>query len=232
MNSCKNTLCNLYALHGFLGLSTDWDAFDMINHPVKISHEELDFWKWGHHFASTIKKEGRKNILLGYSLGGRLAMHALLSAPTLWDAAIFVSAHPGLASEEERAARLKADIRWSERFLVDPWDILMRDWNANPVFGSHQFPFPREEKDFDRTKLSKQLLNWSLGNQDSLLPQLEKLSIPLLIVAGEQDKKFCAIADDFKVFSKVAIIPDAAHRVPWDQPDKFINQIKNFIKDI
>lgn len=158
-------------------------------------------------------------------------MHALLLSPEKWDAAILISAHPGLTSAEERTVRLEADLKWAERFLNDPWDQLMRDWNANPVFGGHPFPFSRDKGAFERKKLALQLTNWSLGNQEPLLPRLKQLDIPLLILAGEQDQKFCAIAEQFQSFAQVSIIPEASHRVPWDQPDKFINQIKNFIKE-
>lgn len=58
---------------------------------------------------------GRK-ILVGYSMGGRLALHALLEGG-LWDAAILISPHPGLESEEERAARRAGDAEWGSRAL-------------------------------------------------------------------------------------------------------------------
>lgn len=159
-------------------------------------------------------------------------MHALISNPTLWDGAIFISAHPGLSSEAEQAARQKNDQQWAERFLAEPWGKLMHDWNANPVFGERAFPFPREEKQFDRKKLAQQLVNWSLGKQEALLPQLRKSPTPMLILAGELDLKFRHLADQFREFAKVSIIPQAVHRVPWDQPKKFTEEIIKFMEDI
>lgn len=228
MNSPDDSPSNLFALHGFLGCPTDWKMFDIINHPIEIEHEELDLWAWSHAFNSRITRNTGKNILLGYSLGGRLAMHALLSKPSVWDAAILISAHPGLASSTERAARLKDDQLWKQRFLEDPWDLLICDWNNKAVFGGQPSPFSRLEAEVDRNKLSQQLTNWSLGNQEPLLNRLSKLSIPLLILAGELDTKFCAIAEQFKEFSTVSIIPDTAHRLPWEQPEKFVKEVKKF----
>lgn len=219
---------NIFALHGFLGSHQDWKMFDIITNPLEIEQETLDFWAWSHAFNTKNTKSNGKNILLGYSLGGRLAMHALLSNPSLWDAAIFISAHPGLTSPTERSARLKNDQRWAQRFLEDPWYILMRDWNNQAVFGGRLPPFPRIESEVDRIKLSRQLTNWSLGNQEPLLNRVSKLSMPLLILAGEHDTTFCSLAEQFEKFATVSIIPNAAHRVPWEQPEKFMSEVQKF----
>ncbi len=229
MNSNKT---DIHALHGFLGLHTDWNIFEFIDHSIKIENHELDFWAWANSFNSTVKKQNKMNILLGYSLGARLAMHAFIANPSLWDGAIFVSAHLGLSSDSERAARLQADRQWAERFLVDSWEKLMHDWNLNPVFGHQSFPFPRDEKHFDRKKLAQQLVNWSLGKQEPLLDRLRSLSTPILMIAGELDTKFSHQANQCRNFCKVSIIPQAAHRVPWDQPEKFNEQITKFIEEL
>lgn len=231
MNS-NNQKFHLFALHGFLGNPTDWQQFPMIDQRMKIEHEDLSFWAWTNQFNAGLPKKESKNIILGYSLGGRLAMHALLSNPDFWDAAIFISAHPGLINPQERALRLQSDQKWAERFLVDNWENLMRDWNANPVFGGRNQPFIKEERNFDRKKLALQLVNWSLGSQQPLLSNLKELRKPMLVLAGLQDTKFCLVADQFRDFAQVEIISESAHRVPWDQPIEFQNQINQFIEDI
>jgi 2-succinyl-6-hydroxy-2,4-cyclohexadiene-1-carboxylate synthase len=228
MNTPKDPPYQLFALHGFLGHSTDWKMFHEIHHPIEIMNENLDLWAWSHAFNKTITRSSSKNILLGYSLGGRLAMHALLSKPSLWDAAIFISAHPGLTASSERIVRQKHDQEWAQRFLTDSWSLLMHEWNTNAVFGGRPFPFSRTEKEFNREKLSQQLVNWSLGNQDPLFDRLKNLPIPMLFLAGELDSKFCGVAEQFKEIANVSIIPDAVHRLPWEQPEKFMQEVKKF----
>jgi 2-succinyl-6-hydroxy-2,4-cyclohexadiene-1-carboxylate synthase len=232
MSSHKKSDIRVHALHGFLGQPSDWAMFDFIDHTIELNHSELDFITWCQRYNDCrVSHAANKNILLGYSLGGRLAMHLLLSAPTLWDAAIFVSAHPGLDSDHARASRLLSDQKWAMRFLEDPWDELMCAWNENSVFGG--FPsLPRSERNYDRNILAQQLTLWSLGNQEFLLERLKELAMPTLYIVGEQDKAYLGIAEKFKEFSKVSIIPDAAHRVPWDQPEKFTTQINQFLMDI
>ncbi len=108
----------------------------------------------------------------------------------------------------------------------------MLDWNSNPVFGGHRFPFPRDEASFDREKLARQLENWSLGRQDCLINSLSSLSVPTLYLAGEEDAKACRIAREAHCFSQVDLIPNAAHRIPWDNPTAFSEKILKFIKEI
>ncbi|MGZ3633608.1 MAG: alpha/beta fold hydrolase [Parachlamydiaceae bacterium] len=223
---------NLYAFHGFLGSPTDWYQFAQVTHPIAIDHEELSLEAWAAHFSDNLRLSAGKNILLGYSLGGRLAMHVLLANPSFWNGAIFVSAHPGLSLIEERESRWKADVEWAQRFLNDPWDKVWTDWNANPIFSNESGSLLRGEFQFDRKKLSQQLKNWSLAHQRFLLPELQKLATPMLYIAGECDSKFCDVAKQFESIARVAIIPKAKHRVPWDQPEQFMHQINQFIEDI
>ncbi|MBA3602997.1 MAG: alpha/beta fold hydrolase [Parachlamydiaceae bacterium] len=232
MSSIKNSANKIHALHGFLGLPSDWTMFNFIDCPMQINHSELDFISWSQLCNSEVTLSSGKNILLGYSLGGRLAMHMLLSAPSLWDAAIFVSAHPGFDCDRDRASRVASDQKWAERFLDEPWDELMCAWNENAVFGGVPLSLRRNEKDYDRKILAQQLSRWSLGNQEYLLERLKKLSIPTLYIAGQQDKKFTALAEKFKDVGSVSIIPEAAHRVPWDQPEKFTAEINQFLMDL
>lgn len=159
-------------------------------------------------------------------------MHALIANPELWDAAIIISAHPGLLSQEERAARLKIDLDWSNRFLQDPWEPLMADWNGNAVFAGLPLTKSRREKDFKREQLADLLLNWSLGAQQPLYERLEKLSKPLLFLAGELDVKYSGIAKQCAHFAEISIVSGAAHRLPWDQPTTFLNKIHQFIGEL
>src|ERR1041385_1856831 len=117
---------------GFLGVDRDWDFMRDIETPERV--------------------------LLGYSMGGRLALQALIEGAN-FDRAVIVSA--GLNLEEgrdERRARVDA---WAKRFESDPWDDVMRDWNAQPVFGGHVLP--RFESDYDRHELARQLRENSPG---------------------------------------------------------------------
>jgi len=215
------------ALHGFLGLPADWDFFPVNAVPLG---KAKPFWKWAEQFNKTNKDKPR--ILMGYSLGGRLALHALVASPQQWDAAIIISAHPGLDSQQDKTRRLEKSLAWAARFETDPWDDLMRDWEAQDVFVGNTFRFNRKESDYDRHQLADMLRVWSLGRQENLVSQVQKLPCPILWIAGQNDPTYAGIVSTLSLVdpkSKVWIVPSAGHRVPWEQPDAFKNEVNLFL---
>lgn len=196
----------LTALHGFLGLGSDWDflsdaGFDVVTPPL-----------------DAIPSSG--DVLLGYSMGGRLALHALLGGAH-YERAIFVST--GLGLEHGREERAAADERWAQRFERDDWASLMRDWNAQPVFGGHAVA--RDERDYDRAALARALREWSPGVLPPVAARLHELTIPTLWIAGARDAKYVAEAERGAALAasgERVIIDGAGHRVPWEAPEAFI----------
>lgn len=225
---------HLFAIHGFLGLPSDWSgilptnslhAIDLFQGPV------IKFHEWADKFNLSITT--KKNLLIGYSMGGRLALHALLQNPSLWSGAIIISAHPGLKDSEDHEKRIVNDLKWSKRFQNEPWETLLKDWNAQEVF--HGMPtFERKETQYSRKSLAEALEEWSLGKQENLKEDIEKLNLPILWIAGERDKKYVCIAESMQFChpkSQTWIAPDCAHRVPWESPSLFLEQVKQFSKD-
>jgi 2-succinyl-6-hydroxy-2,4-cyclohexadiene-1-carboxylate synthase len=227
----------MYALHGFLGLPSDWDNIKTM---LGVSLQTPDLFAisdssnglecWGQAFNKYVAKEpAQKRILLGYSLGGRLSLHALLDEPELWTGAIIISANTGISYNDEKAARLKNDTHWSQRFLNDEWEALIKDWNSQNAFSGQAPAFTRKEANYQRAHLAKALVHWSLAQQNDLQNSLLKLSMPILWIAGEKDIKFVEIAQrisaEHSQFS-CWIAPGAGHRVPWEASQLFVEKIK------
>ena len=165
--------------------------------------------------------ETPRNVILGYSMGGRLALQALIEGAS-FDRAVIVSA--GLNLEEGREERRTRDEAWARRFESDPWDDVMRDWNAQPVFGGHALQ--RDERDYDRRELARQLRENSPGVLPPLAPRLREIEIPLLWIAGEHDRAYVEIAKravSLLPNAELWICPNAGHRVPWEQPALFLD---------
>ena len=199
----------LYSLHGFLGRPDDFPGrgVDLFAEPI------LPFWKWAENFNKNILK---KSTLLGYSMGGRLALHALIQNPALWESATIISAFPG------QAETLSYDPYWENRFLNDPWDDLMRDWNAQPVF-KHDPPVIRCESDYSRKKLAQALKTWSHANQEDLRSRIEALPMPIHWIVGEKDIKYTALASQLKFVhqdSRLTILKDTGHRISLSHSKK------------
>jgi 2-succinyl-6-hydroxy-2,4-cyclohexadiene-1-carboxylate synthase len=187
------------ALPGFLGLQSDWD-----------------FLPWPHDGE-------RGEILLGYSMGGRLALRLL--EQQRFEKAIIVSAGLNAPDEDRR----KRDDAWARRFETEPWSTLIGDWNAQPVFGGHALD--RHERDYDRHELARQLRELSPAVLPA--PSLERIETPVLWIAGERDEKYVAIARtavERLPHAELWICPDAGHRVPWEQPDVFVARLTSFLR--
>lgn len=121
----------MWALPGFLGRENDWDFLKLPLTPVSITAKS-SFLTWAQEFNQQVS--GSDNILIGYSMGARLALHALLDQPKKWQAAILLSCHPGLKEPQDR---LEQDKKWARRFETEPWESLMAEWNAQIVLASY-----------------------------------------------------------------------------------------------
>lgn len=230
----------IHALHGFLGTPNDWSFLvtqladnELVNYSVFNASPIIPFKAWARNFNQQI--DDAYPILLGYSLGGRLAMNALMDAPDLWKGAIIVSGHLGLKSQQEKEARYISDCEWAERFRTEEWDQLLHHWNAREMFTTASFAFDRKESDYNREHLAKAISTWSLGNQAEMTQFLAELSIPVLWIAGKNDLTYKARAKQVSFkhhLSRVWIAPDSGHRVPWEQQQSFTLQLQQFLNDI
>jgi 2-succinyl-6-hydroxy-2,4-cyclohexadiene-1-carboxylate synthase len=232
----------LYCLHGFLGRPADWQALaeavagrldpvavDLFADPALYRGDSLE--AWAERFRARVELEagGTGAALVGYSLGGRLALHALLAAPRSFRFAVLVSTHTGLATEAERRTRRAADRRWARRFLDEPWPPLLSAWNRQPVLASGPRPAPRRERDFRRERLAAALVAWSLGRQQDLRPRLAALEVETLWLAGERDTRYARLAGAAARASggRAAIVPGAGHRLPWEQPAALARAVRD-----
>jgi len=195
-------------LHGFLGLPGDWNFLREAG--LAIETPPLD----------AIPPTG--DVLLGYSMGGRLALQALLGGAT-YRRAIIVSTR---VSDPEPGRR-EADERWARRFETEDWQTLIAAWNAQPVFGGRAMA--RDERDFDRAALARAMRDWSPAVLPPVSRRLPDITIPVLWIAGEIDLKYVGEAMRAVTLlpaGEMWICPGAGHRVPWEQPARFIERIR------
>lgn len=229
----------IYALHGFLGRPQDWTQLLSGQLSVKLHAADLfngapigSIGEWAEDFCKQAAATEGPRVLMGYSLGGRLALHALLQRPQLWDAAIIISAHTGLQNAKDREHRRQTDELWAARFESDPWNLIIEDWNRREAFKCDTFHFDRREADYQRQTLAAVLRQWSLGLQRNLLPDVAKLELPICWMAGANDEACAAVARQVSLqhsLSKCLIIPEAGHRLPWQKPQEFLTGITDFL---
>ena len=213
----------ILALHGNLGTTADWDLPGCPDiHPIDLwDHVDLDFHDFAAALAVPLAAGLEKPILAGYSLGGRLALHALAAFPDRWCGAVIVSAHPGLCCVEDRLARRTSDAIWAERARTMEWGAFLDQWNAQPLFGKAPPTLRTRQSALEarREAIAKAFETWSLGRQEDLRSRLGRFAGPVLWITGENDARFTRLGVEmaavFPDFRHV-VVPGAGHRVLED----------------
>lgn len=233
----------IWALHGFLGRGADWAHFqpllreltgaepqtpDLFSSPATKSAEE-----WGEEFAERVASIDPNPSLIGYSMGGRLAFHAMLARPRLFRSAVLISTGLGIEDPERRAVRKKADERWAERFETEEWNQLLAAWNAQDVFAGSPPMAERREEDYNRDALGAALRFWSPASHEPFAGRLKTIEASVLLVAGARDARYVGQAERAAASLRngdVWVVPGAGHRVPWERPESFREALRAFFQ--
>lgn len=163
--------------------------------------------------------------LAGYSMGGRIALHAALAMPERVARLVLVGATPGLADAAEREARAEADERLAAEFESFTIEQLAARWEQTPVLAGLP-PEAAAAARADRLRntpagLARALRGLGTGALPSLWDRLGELRMPVALAAGERDSKFVAIAGrmrDLIPDATVTPIPDAGHAAHLENP--------------
>ena len=175
-------------------------------------------------------------FLVGYSMGGRLALYLTVYFSQYFVKIILESASPGLATKTERDNRIKQDLLLAKKLETEDFCLFLQRWYTNPLFASF-IKHPGYHKAIakklnnDPFKLSKSLKYMGLGAQPSLWSYLPDNRIGLLLVVGELDPKFIAInqkIDFLSPQSELKIVKNTDHNVHYEQPIEFARLINNF----
>lgn len=237
----------LVFLHGLLGSGDDWQTvlselgdfpfptltIDLPGHGLSALQSCTDFRHCCDQISDTILTHlppQRPIVLVGYSLGARIAMvgfaksyFASLNIQQL----IVEGGNFGLQTEIERKQRFESDRAWAKRFDAEPIEHVLSDWYQQPVFSSLNYE-QRQTMIAKRSAnlgsaVAAMLLATSLGKQDYLLDALKASGIQTHYICGEKDKKFSQLAKQSGLsFSQIA---NAGHNVHVEQPAAFARTI-------
>jgi len=164
--------------------------------------------------------------LAGYSMGGRIALHAALSLGARLTRLVLVAATAGLADPAERAARRRDDDALADRIEAIGVEAFVREWSAQPLFAG----IPRgvaEQANADRRHntaagLAAALRGLGTGVMPSLWDRLPELALPVTIIVGDRDAKFLDIAHRMAAAlpaARLVVVPGAGHALPLEAPD-------------
>ena len=164
--------------------------------------------------------------LAGYSMGGRIALHAALALPDQVRRLILIGASPGIADPDQRAARRRTDERLADEAESEGIEQFARRWATTAVLAG-QPPDVQAATHADRlrstaTGLARALRGLGTGALPPLWDRLGELAMPVTLVAGERDQTFRAIAAQMARAipdAKIVVVPKSGHAVHLEAPD-------------
>jgi len=246
----------LLLLHGFTGSVESWRKFvsiwesrrklilvDIIGHGSSDSPDHVQRYGIDQVAADLDGILHKLNVVqtdvLGYSMGGRLALTFAILYPHRVGKLILESSSPGLKTEEERLARIKDDETLAARIEENGVERFVREWENIPLFAT-QRRLPTEVQESIRLQrlknngkgLANSLRGMGTGQQPSWWESLAGITIPTLLLCGEEDKKFCRIAFEMEQLMPNAIvlqISQCGHAIHVEQPQIFAKIVDEFL---
>lgn len=233
----------LVALHGFTGCGSDFRllkallgsdrkliAPDWPGHGTKSGlRNESEYSLESHMRVIDEATAGESVELLGYSMGGRLALHYALSRPERVVRLILIGSSPGLRTEAERLERRAGDAALADFIRSQGVAAFMRYWHGQTMFQTLQsLPDERLREVMaargrnDPEGLSLSLLHVGTGALPSVWERLHELKMPVDLVTGTKDLKFTAIGREMVTLiprARLGEVDDAGHAVHLERPD-------------
>jgi 2-succinyl-6-hydroxy-2,4-cyclohexadiene-1-carboxylate synthase len=177
--------------------------------------------------------------ILGYSMGGRVALSFLMYFPEVVDKLILESCTPGLRSEDEAKLRQQSDQQLSEKILKNGIEWFSEFWEKQPIFESRRRITKSEMESIRKQQLqsntlglANSLLGYGTGFQPSWWENLPQISHQICIICGELDQKFCKIGKEMEKILQNATyfeVANVGHTVHLEAEEAFYSIVESFL---
>jgi 2-succinyl-6-hydroxy-2,4-cyclohexadiene-1-carboxylate synthase len=233
-------------VHGFTQTLRTWDA--VASELVASGHQTVRVDLPGHGGSTAVRLEfeataaaigeaGGPAVYVGYSLGGRLCLRLAVDRPDLVAGLVLLGSSPGLADAGERATRRAADEALALEIEAAGTEVFLHRWLSQPLFAGLRVP--PEEFASRRANcpdgLAAALRQLGTGVQAPLWEQICSLRMPVLLVVGLEDRKFCdvarAMADAIGPTASLAVVAGAGHAVHLEEPQEVATRIFQFVTE-
>ncbi|MBU0741129.1 2-succinyl-6-hydroxy-2,4-cyclohexadiene-1-carboxylate synthase, partial [bacterium] len=245
----------LLLLHGFLGRGADWRDLaaatapgcrcimpDLPGHGASIGADRPADYGVAATAAALIGILDTMALervdLLGYSLGGRVALYTALHYPGRVGRLVLESASPGLAAEDDRRQRLDEDRLRAGTLRSEGIAVFVDAWFDQPLFASlRRRPdllarLKRRRRRCDAAGLALSLENIGTGRFPSLWQRLPDLEMPVLLVCGGLDDKYRTLNGSMAGLmpdARLVTVADAGHNVHLERPAAFARIVREFL---
>jgi len=244
-------------LHGFTGSAASWGRFgdllaerfttiavDLPGHGKTDSPEELRHYRMDQcvdDLTTLLRELGQERASwLGYSMGGRTALHVAAAAPQVVEKLVLIGASAGLDCMEDRIARTAADNLLADRIEREGVEAFVDYWQSIPLFAtqrglSAEVATVRSGRLANTaTGLANSLRGMGTGAQEPLHHRLPAMTMPALAMAGELDAKFTEIARQLAASmpqARFLAVPGAGHAAQLEAPGFCASAIIDFLDE-
>lgn len=225
-------------LPGFMQHADTWAPIAAAvgeRYPVRLV--DFETWTFEERLGEIRAAAAPDSVVVGYSMGGRLALHAALGAR--WAGLVVLGASAGIADADERRRRRAADSEladWIERHSME--EVVAR-WEQNPVFGSQSEELVAGQRDgrldHDPAALARLLRSAGQGALDPIWHRLGSLQMPVLALAGVNDRTYWAAAQrvaSFVPHGRAGAVGGAGHAAHLEAPDAVRDAILAFVGEL
>ncbi len=248
----------ILALHGFTGGSGDfaplvevlpefkWLTPDLPGHAPELSAPGAPTDDCGLEVGLRYLDElitatnGAPIILLGYSLGGRLALRYALARPGRCAALVLIGVSPGIEEAAERAQRRAADELLADKIRVEGVPAFLEEWQRRSLIAT-QARLPeawraamRERRRLLRAAgLAASLRQFGQGALAPVWERLGELRLPVLVCAGAEDEKYAALAKKMLAGisgAQLLLVPKAGHLAHLENRAAFAEGLRGFLQ--
>ncbi|HEY0632071.1 MAG TPA: alpha/beta fold hydrolase [Thermoleophilaceae bacterium] len=195
--------------------------------------QTLDFSTWT--LEGRLGEMPPGGALVGYSMGGRIALHAALREPDRFQALALIGVSAGVDDREERRRSDEELAAWIETHSIE--EVVER-WERQPVFGTQSAALRAQQRpgrlSHDPLELAQLLRSAGQGATPPVWDRLHELRRPVLLVAGERDEPYVAAANRMASLmpnARVRIVPGAGHAPQLEQPLLVAELLDEYLSD-
>jgi len=246
-------------LHGFTGTTRSMEFLanglsgahyavrvDLIGHGSSEAPRDVAHYSMQRCVAQVVSALDALGVsrahLLGYSMGGRVALSLCAAYPERFTSALLIGASAGIEDAAARAARVRDDEALAERIEKDGVARFIDAWMAQPIFasmrdlGEEAIAASRADRLRNTAHgLANSLRGMGSGAQPPLHARLRDLRLPVRLLAGELDAKFRSIAADLASrlpLAESVIVKGAGHAAHLERPEEVLELARHFFRDV